>query len=59
MEKETLRILEEINQSLKVIANNSERPVNIEQLINSPKPKNIEFIHEETKGILRQLSEKL
>jgi len=59
VEKETLRILEEINQSLKVIANNSERPVNIEQLINSPKPKNIEFIHEETKGILRQLSEKL
>ena len=54
-----VEVLKEINQSLKVIANNSERPVNIEQLINSPKPKNIEFIHEETKGILRQLSEKL
>ena len=31
MEKEMVEALKEINQSLKVIANNSERPVNIEQ----------------------------
>lgn len=31
MDKEMVEVLKEINQSLKVIANNSERPVNIEQ----------------------------